>query len=202
MYGNSPSLFGALLKQYGQLYSVERNSKIVSELTGMSNRETSTVRAYVGFIPGSDIKPGDWIINSVGERFYIEDTITDFAMKNPIQLKAFYLTEKEFNSRQQISGATVFNIGTANGSVIGTQSVVHMSYNDTIQNAKAQIENSTSPDKEDLKQIITLLEMIVNNQVPATKGLFSRFSEVMERNSWITSSISSTLLSWLMSRFQ
>ena len=74
---------------------------------------------------------------------------------------------------------------------------MNMNYNDSIQDAKKQLENSTSPDKEDLKQIINLLEMVVNNQVPVSKGLFSRFSEVMERNSWITNSISSALINWL-----
>lgn len=60
-----------------------------------------------------------------------------------------------------------------------------------------QIENSTSPDKEELQQIINLLEMVLNNQVPAQKGLLSKFSAVLERNSWITGSIASALLSWL-----
>lgn len=197
MYQNTSSPFKMLLNQYGQPYRVERNSQIISELVGMPNHEKSTAKAYVGFIPGSDLKPGDWIINSVGERFFIKDVVTDFFMKTPNQLKAFYLTETEFNTQQKTSGTTVFNIGTATGSVIGTQSIVNMNYNDSIQDAKNRLESSTSPDKEDLKQIINLLEMVVNNQVPASKGLFSRFSEIMERNSWITNSISSALINWL-----
>ena len=197
MYQNTSSPFKMLLNQYGQPYSVERNSQIISELIGMPNHEKATAKAYVGFIPGSDLKPGDWIINSVGERFFIKDVVTDFFMKTPNQLKAFYLTETEFNTQQKTFGTTVFNIGTATGSVIGTQSIVNMNYNDSIQDAKKQLENSTSPDKEDLKQIINLLEMVVNNQVPVSKGLFSRFSEVMQRNSWITNSISSALINWL-----
>lgn len=197
MYQNTSSPFKMLLNQYGQPYRVERNSQIISELVGMPNHEKSTAKAYVGFIPGSDLKPGDWIINSVGERFFIKDVVTDFFMKTPNQLKAFYLTETEFNTQQKTSGTTVFNIGTATGSVIGTQSIVNMNYNDSIQDAKNRLESSTSPDKEDLKQIINLLEMVVNNQVPVSKGLFSRFSEIMERNSWITNSISSALINWL-----
>ena len=91
-----------LLNQYGQPYSVERNSQIISELIGMPNHEKATAKAYVGFIPWSDLKPGDWIINSVGERFFIKDVVTDFFMKTPNQLKAFYLTETEFNTQQKL----------------------------------------------------------------------------------------------------
>ena len=197
MYQNTSSPFKMLLNQYGQPYSVERNSQIISELIGMPNHEKATAKAYVGFIPGSDLKPGDWIINSVGERFFIKAVVTDLFMKTPNQLKAFYLTETEFNTQQKTSGTTVFNIGTATGSVIGTQSIVNMNYNDSIQDAKKQLENSTSPDKEDLKQIINLLEMVVNNQVPVSTARISRLSEVMVRNSWITNSISSALINWL-----
>ena len=102
MYQNTSSPFKMLLNQYGQPYSVERNSQIISELIGMPNHEKATAKAYVGFIPWSDLKPGDWIINSVGERFFIKDVVTDFFMKTPNQLKAFYLTETEFNTQQKL----------------------------------------------------------------------------------------------------
>lgn len=95
---------------------------------------------------------------------------------------------------------TTFNIQNAYGSVIGSQSSVVMNYNAAIQNAKKEIEASNSPDKEDLDKIISLLEMIVNNQLSPQKGLFSKFSSVMERNSWITGTITSTLLGWLTSQ--
>lgn len=60
--------------------------------------------------------------------------------------------------------------------------------------------SSDSPDKEDLQQLLSLLEMLVNDRIPAQKGMLSKFSAVMERNSWITGAISSTLLGWLMSQ--
>lgn len=90
-----------------------------------------------------------------------------------------------------------FNIENAYSSVIGSQQNVTFNCNDSIQKAKQQIEAINSPDKEELKQIISLLEMIINNQLPPQKGLLSKFSSVMERNSWITSTLASTLLSWL-----
>ena len=54
-----------------------------------------------------------------------------------------------------------------------------------------------TPDREQVEKLISLVEMMVNGEVPAQKGLLSRFSETMEKHSWLTSSISSLLLSWL-----
>ena len=51
-----------------------------------------------------------------------------------------------------------------------------------------------------MEKVIALLEMVVNNQVPASKGLFSKFSELMERHSWLSGSVASTILGWLMSK--
>lgn len=94
----------------------------------------------------------------------------------------------------------MFNIGNAYGSVIGTQQNVSLNYENSLQAAKEQLESSDSPDKEELQHIISLLEMITRNQLPPQKGLLSKFSAVMERNSWITGTVTSALLSWLTSQ--
>lgn len=64
---------------------------------------------------------------------------------------------------------------------------------------RARIASEGGQDSDELNRIADLLEMIVNNQIPASKGLFSKFSSVMERHSWLSSAISSALISWLMS---
>lgn len=195
MYGNTP--FESFLAMHGQPYSVERNSKVTESLSGLPNHEAATRKAYIGFRPGSDIKPGDWLINSFGERFYIKDISTDFFLQRPNQLKAYYLTEVEFAEKPSTPAATIFNIGSATGSVIGTQTSVTLNYQTTMQQLHDQVSSVDSPDKEQLEKLISMLEMITNGDVPAQKGILSKFSAVMERNSWITGSIASTLLSWL-----
>lgn len=183
------------IERHGLIYSVERNSVSIAEYKGLINREESTNKRYIGFYPNTEIEIGDWLINPTGDRFLVIDKETITNMGKPYQLKCMIQTEAD--SRLANNDATVFNIHNAYGSVIGSQSSVVLNYNDSIQKAKEQIETSNSSDKEELKQIISLLEMITNNQVPVNKGLFSKFSDVMERNSWITSSIASALLSWL-----
>lgn len=145
----------------------------------------------------SFLSVGDYLINPHKQRFLVKDIVADYAFQELQQYKVFYLTESEELAAKNQSNATIFNIENAYSSVIGSQQNVTFNCNDSIQKAKQQIEAINSPDKEELKQIISLLEMIINNQLPPQKGLLSKFSSVMERNSWITSTLASTLLSWL-----
>lgn len=114
--------------------------------------------------------------------------------------KGEQFVENGFKSPSSNPSNAIFNIENATNSVIGTQANVTMNINNSIQEAKEQIAASDSSDKEELQQIIHLLEMIVNDQMPAQKGVLSKFSSIIQRNAWITSPISSILLNWLLSQ--
>lgn len=126
----------------------------------------------------------------------------------PVHISRYYvlkLTEKGerfvengFRAPSEIQTNNIFNIENATNSVIGTQSNVTLNINSEIQETRKQIDSSNSDDKAELYQIINLLEMLITEQVPAKKGLFSNFSSVIQRNSWITSPIMSIFLKWLI----
>lgn len=105
--------------------------------------------------------------------------------------------ENDFKMPSENPINNIFNIENATNSVIGMQSNVTLNVNDTIRKTREQIDSCDSDDKSELHQIITLLEMVINNQIPATKGLLSKFSAVIQRNSWIASPVTSVILHWL-----
>lgn len=191
------SIASNFIKSRGITFQIERNGNIISESLGLPNHEKATGKAFIGMLENADVAVGDWLINPNKERFYVEDKISDYAFNEFQQYKLFYLTEAQYKSQNVHMNNATFHIVNAYGSVIGTQANVTLNYNDSIQNAKKQITSLDSPDKEELQKIISLLEMMVNNQLPPQKGLLSKFSSVMERNSWITGTIASTLLNWL-----
>ena len=191
--------FQTFLNQSGIMFKVERNNTVVAEIKGLPNQNKQDSRRYVGFMPGSDIQVGDCLVNPSNEKFYVVDTLTTYFFQKPSELQAYYETSAEHSAKAPVQ-TNIFNIGTATGSIIGTQSAATLNYTQAIESAKAQVETSDSPDKEDLKQVISLLEMIVNNQIPAQKGVLSKFADVIQRNSWITSPVVSILLSWLTSQ--
>ena len=188
--------FLTILNNAGQPYKIERNGIIVDNVQGVSNRTSDTHRNYIGFIPGTDVRPNDWLINQFDEHFFVQDTKTTTFMKEPHQLQAFILTKLEYEDKQTTNNAT-FQITNAYGSVIGNQRDFTLNYSSSVNELREMINNSESTDKDDLSKIVDLLEMITNNQLPVSKGIFSKFSDVMQRNSWITSHIASILLNWL-----
>lgn len=188
-----------LIERSGILYSVERNSKLISQSKGLINTEQSTGKRYIGFYPDADIQSEDILTNPYGDKYHVSNREVQTFAGKPNQLKCFIVSETEYKKQSQ-SNTPTFHVENAYGSVIGTQENVTLNYNESIKNAKELISSSNSNDKEDLQQIISLLEMVVDNQIPIQKGLFSKFSAVMERNSWITGTISSTLLSWLLTQ--
>lgn len=190
-----------LLRSMGIDYLVRRAGCPDRTEKGLINREQDTKRAYVGFMPDTDIAVGDILENPAGDLFYVIETQTQFFQSQPHQLKAYYQTEVERKTASK-SSQSVFNIGTAYGSVIGNENQAVINYNSSIQDLKEKVAQSDSQDKETMEKIVSLLEMVVNNQVPPSKGLFSKFSTVMERHSWLSNSVAGTILAWLMSKIQ
>ena len=196
------------LAMHGVKYEIHRDGKLVCTVDGLPNHEQSTNKAYIGFMPGTDVREQDLIIGPAGEKLFVQEVLPQYVHHDLMQLKAMFLTEREMNARET-SAQTVFNIGSATGSVIGTQANVNLHYNynadmldigKEIGEIRKQIDAANSPDKEELGKIIDLLEEIVRDKKPVEKGILSRFSDVMQRHEWITSPVMSVLLSWLMLR--
>ena len=195
--------FSEFIIHSGQTFSIVRdNVKINDKVKGIFNTEKSSSKPYIGFAPESDIKANDILINKSEEKFYITDVKTQFIDDSPFQIKAYYLSEIEYINyiKDKPSSAPTFNINAAYGSVIGTQNSATVNYSSTIHEMKEQVNSLNSDDKEDLQKIISLLEMITQNELPVQQGIFSRFAEVIQRNSWVTGSITSVLLNWLITQ--
>ena len=191
-------IFENFLRRHGIDMRIERDGEIISTIPGLPNRETATNRQYVGFRPGTDIKVDDEVITPANERLYITETQASYFQKHQEEIKAFYMTEAEKHRKEtEQRQSNVYNIGTAYGSVIGTANTATINYKTNFQELRERAELENAPDKEQVQKLIDLVEMIVNGQVPLQKGLLSRFSETMERHSWITSAVASALVSWL-----
>lgn len=170
--------FETFLQSHGVKYSVQRSNLPIREETGLPDK------GHIGFMPDVDVKAGDILTNPNDDTYHITKVEMQFFHGAPHYLQAFYQIEQELNAAKQ-SSAPVFNIQNAYGSVIGTGNQATINYNSAISGLKRAVSSDTSADKEQLEKIVSLLEMVVNDQVPPSKGLFSKFRDVMDRNSWI-----------------
>lgn len=182
---------------HGEKITIERAGKEIATVMGLHNSDKKTGKPKFNFYPDVDVKPGDWIIRQLsGDRYYVKDTEAVIIEKKFEGIDAYCQTAAEY-ARSQNPEPSVFNIQNAYGSVIGTGNTATINYGASLSDIRNAIELSNSEDKEEMQKIIDLLEMIIKDQVPAQKGILSRFSAVMERNSWITNSIAGALMGWL-----
>ncbi len=186
-----------MLDTHGICYKIIRNNVVISEYKGIENVETDTQKRYIGFEPNVDIKQLDTLINPVNEKIYVIDVHTQFHKKEAYQLKVYYQTEHEYINSKILSGNTVFNINNPNNSIIGNNNFTTINCESLISELKTKASDSVE-DKTELQQIITLLEKIINEDCPPQKGMFSKFSSIMEKHSWLTSSIPQLLINWLI----
>lgn len=107
--------------------------------------------------------------------------------------KGEQFVENDFKLPSETS-KTVFNIGSANNSIIGTQENATITNGHSIEDLTSLIDQHDSLDKELLKEMVSILETAISNQKPIKKGLLSKFAGVLQRNEWITAPIATLIL--------
>lgn len=180
-----------MIERFGQTFSIDRDGVCLGEARGIYDAS----KDIVSFKPDTDVKPGDKISSDFGESYVIikVQTLTERGRPHHKEAKC-----KDQNEIELAQTSTVFNIGTVSNSVIGSGNYVSVS----IENLKSQVAEKGGEDEETLTEIVELLNKILNNQVPIKKGMFSKFSEVLERHSWLSGSMASAIIGFLMQRIQ
>lgn len=143
-----------------------------------------------------DVKSTDWLVNPVGERLYV----TELVSLSSSYKSCYYISEHEYNQPKQSNPIFSINATTIENSIIGTQTNATINLNTQLQKLRSDIDSSNSLDKEELHQIVSMLEELSKSKEPVPRNIFSRFSAVMERNSWIARSIASFLLNLFLNQ--
>lgn len=193
------TIFNNMLEKFGETVTVERGGNVISSLKGVRSQDKSPHKITFHFPPDNDIKSGDWIVSERKERYFVVDT-HDMRVNGKVEtLDCTCITQSQFDQQHATSSAVTFNIGSADGSIIGTQSVATLNYSGYIDDMRRICESGDNQDSEELKQLTELLKMMLDEKVSAKKGLFSKFSEVIKRNSEVTEKIAFAIISWLTS---
>lgn len=185
-----------------EVYWVYRDGVCVYQaMQGYVNSEKVSERRYIGLWPNSDVRAGDILENATSrDRYRIVETENHTLNRQVFQLKAFYLTEYQYQQQQlerQRQPQNVFNIDTAFNSIIGGEGNIVVNYTAALSDLEKRIAKTPSPDNEQLKELISVLREALDGGNQVEQGLLSRFASVLQRNSWASSPIASAILSWL-----
>lgn len=165
-------IFIRFLKMHGINFRVVHSDSSEEIFKGLVNVERG--RDIVQFMPDSDIKIGDKLINPANEVLYVLDKKTEFINGKPISVTAYTQSQAEHDNTMSITFQ--------------------------LQQIRDTISSKNSADSEQLSQIVGILSDIYSSKKPINQGILSKFSSAMERNSWITSPIASVLLSMLLQK--
>ncbi len=186
----------------GENFSVERGDETFGA-EGIKDRDTKEVQ----FRPGTDVRPGDWLRDDSGRRFYVHDTDTTRMRGKAVSLVASYYTESEQEATQtqlqEPPTNVTFNVGNAYGSIFGTQQHAEMSnvsfdfgtVEAELDRAEEENERRGGPDQAELRELIAEVRALHEKGEPLDKGRLARFLGVIQRNGWVAGPIAGTLLS-------
>ena len=139
-------------------------------------------------------------INYLRDNGYV-DTLID-ALGYPFQ-KGFRITGAGFDwmSDYNPNAQTIqnINIETNNGSVGNGNTVTinnHFDFGRFDEEVAAHVAQD-SPDYQEIQVLRQKLKLIEENEIPISKGYFSRFSSLMQKHSWLTGQLAGFLIRWV-----
>lgn len=143
-----------------------------------------------------DVREGDWLVEkSTHKRCFVEDL-------RPITTDEYiarYRTERQMRKSEK---TVSLNIGNIYGpAIVGSQSnaVIHFGASFAEIRHFLSRQNIPDPDKAELEALTKAVEAMVENQIPASSGMFSRYLSIAEKYSGLVSLI---LQPFLTSLFQ
>ncbi|MDW8517593.1 hypothetical protein [Priestia flexa] len=162
---------GRFMEMGGEKFEVFRNGEKISEVEGLPNREETTQKAYVGFYPSTDIKPGDWIRGKTSNNhFFIEDIKSHIVHGKVFQKKGYYLTEIEYKKSNEEEGKVtiIYNLNGANSRVNNNSSdhsinVIDMSPTDLFDEIRTAFKEGIS-DEAELRSLREIVNEMENSQ--------------------------------------
>lgn len=185
----------SMLKRNGTDYTVLRDDEEIAEFKGIK----STDKSKIMFRGESDIKTGDWLRNEVsGEKFFVKDVETSTHKGKPLQKNIFYQTEEEHSrAGTEESGSKTLKVSNSPGSVIGWKNEdVSLENNLTWGDIYSQVEDKLSQDEaQEVKERLKELEALLQGD-ELEKGKLERFSDLLNKYSWLTAPIVQMLLQW------
>jgi hypothetical protein len=92
--------------------------------------------------------------------------------------------------------STNFHVEHAYGSIIGTQQSATITNDFDLRALDVEIDRRGGEDALELKRMTRELQERLENDDQLPKGALAKFSAVLERNSWITSSVAQAVINW------
>ena len=172
-----------MLDEMTQIFSVERNGSIIGNVHGFfcGKDYPSTIQ----FVENTDIKNGDWIIDSItNQRYYAKDVRPIIINGTPCDWMIKYQTEHDFNAKTNLSRQTTINIHTVSGnSIIGSQENVVMNIGSSLKDIEQLISSLPISEQPEAQELLNTLKSTSESTHPiSVEGALSKFSNLLKKH--------------------
>jgi hypothetical protein len=183
------SMLNTTMKLSGEDFEINRDGKMIV-IKGVKNRQKATNRQYIQFYPGTDVRAGDVLIRKLSGDEWLVVEIDHTAIQGKLfSVNAFYQTSFE---REKLSVPSVsYTFNNSSNIIAGNQSSAIM--NIKIGEIEAAIEKNGGTEKTELLAMVMEIKEAFEKQDKLSKGFLARFSETLEKHSWITGSLTQLL---------
>ena len=194
----------ALFSRSGEWFRVIRGTE-TARVQGVRSSEKEPSRHYIYLRPTEDVKADDVLVSEPSaERFVVTEVRTQVLKGKVRCLHAFYQTPFEIEQEKKAvaSQGGTFNIGTAHGSIIGNQQTATIHNTFDFAALDGEIDKRGGADTAELKAMIAEIKDILAKSEQVPRGVFTRFSDVMERHAWLAEPVAHIVLLWTLGRFK
>lgn len=179
------SMLDTMMKSAGEDFEIARDGK-KSSIKGVKNHQKATNRQYIQFYPGTDVRAGDVLIRKLSGDEWLVVEIDHIVIHGKLfSVNAFYQTSFE---REKLSVPSVsYTFNNSSNIIAGSQAAAIMNIN--IGEIEAAIEKNGGTEKAELLAMVMEIKEAFEKQDKLSKGFLARFSETLEKHSWITGSL-------------
>ncbi|MEL7657583.1 MAG: hypothetical protein AAGU75_16940, partial [Bacillota bacterium] len=176
------SMLDTIMNTSGEDFEIVRSGIIVKGAKSTSK----TNRKLVQFYPDTDLRRGDFLIRMVnGDKWRVVEVDPNIVEGHIFYLRAYY--ETEFDQQQQQAGSTTYTFNNSSNIIAGSQTFASMQID--FKQIEEQIQESGGTDKELLHELIKEIKNTFEEKDSLPKGTLTRFSELLEKHSWLTGSL-------------
>lgn len=167
-----------------------RDSQYIATIKGLKNSYEG--KKCIEVYPNVNIKIGDVLKNSNID-YYILDVDTQTWQGKVETFQAFYQTTPPIKEQPL---PTVYNITSAQNSIIGNQQSVTINNSYSIEDLKQLIELYGQNDKQQLYELTSLLKETLDKD-EFHKSKLAKFGDLLAKHSWLPLAISQIIAGYL-----
>ncbi|WP_394872718.1 hypothetical protein [Clostridium butyricum] len=189
-----------VITSQGDVFSIERNSILISQIKGVFDNSNSIKTIILPSNAG--ILKNDWLVHSLTNQKYFIKDIEPLSKSNELLgLKAEYLSESDYKKSLEDYNKATFSIGTINGSaIVGNYNNATINNGYNLSEIRSLISSKPIEDQDELNKLIDRVEIITEDNQPVSKGTFAKFSELLAKHSDIAIALGSNLINWLATK--